>query len=76
MISILSETSVVFGVFDKDVQSITTVCVYIGVIHLPHYAARIHSDHHDLGGVCAACCYDSYPGGQPIFNTTSLAQAH
>lgn len=27
---------------------------------------RIHSDHHDLGGVCAACCHDSHPGGQSV----------
>lgn len=27
---------------------------------------RIHSDHHDFGGVCAACCHDSHPRGQSL----------
>lgn len=33
---------------------------------LSYCFARIHSNHHDLGGVCAACCHDSNPGGQSI----------
>lgn len=34
--------------------------------HLIFYFFRIHSDHHDFGGVCATCCHDSHPRGQSI----------
>lgn len=32
--------------------------------------ARVHSDHHDFRGGCAACCHDVHPGGESILRIT------
>lgn len=38
----------------------------VSLMNVSFSVPRIHSDHHDLGGDCAACCHDSHPGGESI----------
>lgn len=38
----------------------------VSLMTVSHSVPRIHSDHHDLGGSCAARCHDSHPGGESI----------
>lgn len=33
---------------------------------------RVYPDHHDDGGVCSACCHDSYSGGKDVLKYVVL----
>lgn len=72
----INDGSVTFGSGTQMLKNNKRCSQRVLLVNLSHSIARIHSDHHDLGGVCAACCHDSHPGGQSILiQRVSLTQS-